>query len=320
MKTLLIIGGTGFFGKSILDAYRRGLLAPWNVSSIKLLARHASSLRSTAPDLLSANIQLIDSDISRCDSLPSADFVIHAAASADTARYLSKPDEERTNILMATSNYCRLASKFHRKSKIIYISSGAVYGQQSPLVCSLDEEDDVGSIEKMDLGKQDYAAAKRDSEKAILELGIAGCNVSIARCFAFVGAYLPQDQHFAIGNFLRDGILGRGIEVKSDKQVLRSYMYADDLVLWLMSIMDVSERDCPIFNVGSDQIIEIGELARIIASMFNVGVYYSCTRTTEEDRYIPSINKALSYGLKLNYSLSEAIEETVERIRECKFD
>ena len=35
--SLLIIGGTGFFGKSIIDSLQRGLLAPYGVD--RLLVR-----------------------------------------------------------------------------------------------------------------------------------------------------------------------------------------------------------------------------------------------------------------------------------------
>jgi nucleoside-diphosphate-sugar epimerase len=34
MSTLLVIGGTGFFGKSILDSFKRGGLEKWGIERI----------------------------------------------------------------------------------------------------------------------------------------------------------------------------------------------------------------------------------------------------------------------------------------------
>lgn len=316
MASLLIVGGSGFFGKSILDAYRRGLLAPWDITSVAVLARHASAMEQIAPELLDDNVDLIDCDISSCNSLRPADYVIHAAASTDAARYLSRPKDERSNILAATTNYCQLAKQFHRDSKIVYASSGAIYGQQNPSLDALGENDVSGAIELLDLSKQDYAAAKRDSEKAIVELGEDGLQVSIARCFAFVGPYLPRDQHFAIGNFIRDGLCGDVITVKARHEVFRSYMYADDLVIWLMTIADNADTNCPIFNVGSDEVIEIRELAQKVAKLFKIQVVFPFSLTDAKvDRYIPSLAKAMNQlHLKLQFSLDEALDLTVRKI------
>lgn len=317
MRSLLVIGGSGFFGKSILDAYRRGLMAPWYIGSISVLARHANSLKQTAPDLLGDDIQLLNEDISRCANLPPADYIIHAAASSNAESYLSQPAQERSNILTATSNYCRLAKRFHRDSKIVYVSSGAVYGQQNSSVYALSEEDDKKAlIEQMNPGKQDYAVAKRDSEKLIQELGNFCCNVSIARCFAFVGAYLPQNQHFAIGNFIRDGLLGKTIEVKARHAVYRSYMHTDDLVRWLMTIANSAKPSCPILNVGSDEPILMADLGKKIANHFGVDVQVSPFADEKVDRYIPSIQKAFNeLSLKLEIHLDQAITKTVNAIQ-----
>lgn len=316
MGKLLLIGGSGFFGKSILDAYRRDLLTPWGISSISVLARHASSLNLSTPDLLGADIELIDEDISLCTSLPLADYVIHAAASTDAARYLSRPAQERANILAATSNYCELAKQIHRDSKIVYVSSGAVYGQQNPMVYALEENNDDGPIDKMDLGKRDYAAAKRDGEKVIQELGNVGCNVSVARCFAFIGLYLPRDQHFAIGNFIKDGLLGKAVEVKAHHAVYRSYMHTDDLVRWLMTIAKSAKPTCPIFNVGSSEPILMGDLAKKIANFFGVNAQVLPFTDEKIDRYIPSTKKAFDeLGLKLELDIDQAITKTVQAIQ-----
>lgn len=316
MSTLLVIGGSGFFGKSILSAFQRGLLAPWGIESIKVMARAASKLRQQNPELLSQSIELIDDDISKCSFLPDADFVIHAAASTDISRYLAQPVEEQRNIQASILNYCKLAPLYHPKAKIIYTSSGAVYGPQSEQCPFLIESSPLGEIAKMAEGKQHYAAAKRDAENAIKSLGFSGLSVSIARCFAFVGPYLPRDQHFAIGNFLQDGLSERPIKVNANKLVYRSYMYADDLVEWLMTIAAAGNTQCPIFNVGSREAFEVRELALVISRIFGVEVIAPEISTTEIDRYIPSVDSAFNtLGLTNKYDLEGAIKETLKQIR-----
>jgi nucleoside-diphosphate-sugar epimerase len=316
MATLLIIGGSGFFGKSILDSYSRGLLNIWGVDQIIVMARNAEKLKESNPELMGDSIKLLNDDISKCIELPAADYVIHGAASTDAANYLNRPEVEKNNIQAGTYNYCELAKKFHHNSRIVYCSSGAVYGQQPTDLEYLLEEFDGGDVNEMSPVKRDYAAAKRDGERAIRELGSEGRNVSIARCFAFVGKYLPRDQHFAIGNFIEDGLQARRIRVNATKSVYRSYMYADDLVEWLMTIAYSSNPECPIYNVGSCEAIEIRGLAKAVGNFFGVNVNASEKIGIEVDRYIPSVEKAFEeLGLKTKYDLSSAIAETVKQIK-----
>ena len=316
MANLLVIGGSGFFGKSILDAYQRGLLSPWSIDSIDIIARHASSLQTVAPYLLSSSIRLHNDDIGVASVLPKADYVIHAAASTDASRYLSHGAVEKENILRATLNYCELAKQLHKNSKIVYASSGAIYGQQPENMAALSEDTSLGSIDNLALTKRGYAQAKRDGEKLIQDLGKSGVNISIARCFAFVGSYLPLDQHFAIGNFIKNGMHKQSISVNASHPVYRSYMYSDDLVLWLMTIADNATPETPCFNVGSDEAISVLDLAKKVATQFGVKVVHSEQQKVPVDRYIPSIEKARNeLGLKLRFNIEQAIEKTIENLQ-----
>ena len=316
MATLLIIGGSGFFGKSFLDAYKRGLLEKWDITQIKILARCASELENTNPELMDRTIKLINLDISNCNSLPNAEYVIHAAASTDASKYLESSSAEKENILKSTINYSKLAPLFHEKSKILYVSSGAVYGRQPENVEFISEDFSPGPVELMDCSKHDYAVAKRDSEQVIKKLGDMGCHISIARCFAFIGKYLPRNQHFAIGNFIQNAMDGVPIEVKAKGLVYRSYMYSDDLVEWLMSILVHANPSCPVFNVGSNKAIEVEELAQIIVKKENGIVKVSKHRNIAIDRYIPCVKKIQdTLNVKIKYSIEEAIEETIQRIK-----
>jgi dTDP-glucose 4,6-dehydratase len=317
MASLLVIGGSGFFGKSILDGYYRGLLESWQIDHIYVLARKASLLKNNHPELINSEIELIDDDISSCLNIPIADYVIHAAASTDAARYILSPKSEKENILAACINFCKLAEKFLQHSKIVYVSSGAVYGQQNPILEKIPETESLNyPVDKMVESKRDYAIVKRDSEEYIKHLGEIGLSVSIARCFAFLGSYLPRDQHFAIGNFIQDGLSGIPIEVKARHKVFRSYMYADDLVIWLMTLAKKANSGCPVFNVGSDEVIEIHDLALKISQIFGVGILNSKPLDNDYvDRYIPLIDKARTMlNLDLKYNLNSALDITIKKI------
>lgn len=315
MKTLFVIGGTGYFGKSFLDCFKRGMLEKWNISKVLLMSRSPLRLYEESPELFDPRVQILAQDIGTTQFLPEADYVIHAAASTDATKYLSQPFMEEKNIQIGTTNYARLARKFHSNSKILYVSSGAVYGIGADLGRGFREEDAKGDIGLMPIGKQGYAAAKRESENCIRQLGLMGLDVAIARCFAFVGPYLPRDRHFAIGNFLEDGLCQRDIKVSSNHLVYRSFMYSDDLIEWLMTICQAASPDCSTYNVGSDECVEIGNLAKNIATRFGVNLSISSDRSAETDFYVPSIEKAKKLlQLKLNYDLSRALSSTIQRL------
>ncbi len=315
MSTLLLIGGTGFFGKSILDGFQRGLLQPWGIETIHIMARQTEEFKVKHVNLINDRVKFHTLDIAKCNSLPKAEYVIHAAASTNAVNYLIQPEEEKINIQAGTYNYCKLALEYHQHSKIIFCSSGAVYGQQPEGVEFISENFALEPIATLAENKKDYAAAKRDAENAFIDLGRAGLQVSIARCFAFVGAFLPRDQHFAIGNFIEDGLRNRPIIVKANCPVFRSYMHADDLVNWLMTICHSASSLCPIYNVGSSNALAIGDLAELVAKRFNIDVHKEKFSQEGVDRYIPSIDKAKKeLGLKLEIDLPTAIEKTIDAV------
>jgi len=317
MASLLIIGGSGFFGKSILDANKRGLLVKYGIKKVVIYSRNATGLVLSNPELMDCGtVELVDGDISLCNAIPQADYIIHAAASTDIAKYIAMPEKERGNIITGTRNFCKIIKEGGYKGKSLYVSSGAVYGKQPrdileiPETYSIDDQ----SLASMEEAKAHYALAKRESEALILELGSNGFNVAIARCFAFVGKYLPRDQHFAIGNFIEDGLRGRPVVVKARAPVYRSYMYADDLVDWMLLSLKLASPDCLTLNVGSNESISLAKLAEIIAQEYGVMAYAEVDEALEGDRYIPSIQTALTLGLKIKYDLRSSISKTIHAI------
>ena len=99
------------------------------------------------------------------EKIPYADYVIHAAASTDASKYMILEEEEKKNIIQGTINYCNLAPKFHKESKIVFCSSGAVYGFQNPNEIYLKEDRVLNNIDKISDVKNLMLLQKFNREK-----------------------------------------------------------------------------------------------------------------------------------------------------------
>lgn len=321
MASLLVIGGSGFIGKSILGAYQKNLLDKWEINTIYIASRNASNLQITNGELLNDSIKLLDVDIETCINLPKADIVIFAADSVNLNPIEINEDKSQLKSAVNINNFSKIARKLYKNNKIIFLSSGAVYGKLPDSPFKVNESYPLLKNHHHSQIKNDYSYGKILAEKIFRNLGNDGLNVSIARCFSFIGPYLPRQGAYAIGNFIEDGIQSRPIRINADHHVYRSYMFADDLVIWLMTLAEYSSPLCPIYNVGSDSNIEIHDLAQIISDYFNVPILSTIYKdnASNNDNYIPDISLAKNiFGLDLQTNINNAIQSTVESIRHLK--
>ena len=215
------------------------------------------------------------------------------------------PGVEEDIILNGTQRMIEFARVCGAK-RLLFISSGAVYGPQDPAVEKIPEDAPCRPV-------TEYGIAKYKAEKMCLDSGVESV---IARCFAFVGPYLNRNIHFAIGNFIRDCLEGKDIEIKGDGTPLRSYLYADDLVQWLFTIL----FDAPgggIYNVGSDQAVSIQQLAETVRSVLQtknqIIIRQKAVDNKAPERYIPCVDKIRdTLHLEVKLDLKQAILKTVE--------
>jgi dTDP-glucose 4,6-dehydratase len=313
-KTILISGATGFFGAWLLA------LCKW-VDDVKrpdgfrviALSRNPAQFLDRHPWAAPLRwLEWITGDV-RWFDIPArpVDWVIHAAtdSSAEAGR---RPELLLDTMVAGTRHMLDCARQCHA-SRMVLVSSGAVYGSQAPEVSH--QSEDSSAAREPFLTPSSYGEGKRAMEL----LGAAyaeqtDCAVMLARCFAFVGPGLPLDGHFAIGNFIRDAMERPQLCVGGDGVGRRSYLYAADLAIWLMRILS-GGRSKRAYNVGSDQDVSIAELAHCVASVLAPGkpvvIENRLAPSAVGNRYVPSIARARQeLGLDVWTSLPDAVAAT----------
>ena len=310
---IFITGGTGFFGTWLLETLLWANRTLDLNLLVTVLTRDPKTFSKKAPHLMNDTaLQFLQGDV-RNFEFPVGHFshVIHAATEASAALNQENPQLMIDTILQGTQRTLECAAVVNAK-KFLFLSSGAVYGKQPS---------DIECVEESYSGTPDesnaYAVGKYRAEKlCIAHAKQHGYEMKLARCFAFVGPHLPLDIHFAIGNFIRDGLANKTITVNGDGAPYRSYLYTSDLMIWLLRILCDGE-DGVVYNVGSDEGFTIADIARLVASCFTPVREVSVARLPEPgqppQRYVPSVSKAVKqFQLPEKISLIEAIKKTIQ--------
>jgi dTDP-glucose 4,6-dehydratase len=310
---IFLTGGTGFFGCWLLETYAWAWARLQLDASLTVLTRSAEAFRRKAPQLAAhPGIEFLEGDI-RSFRFPAGGYthVIHAAIEASPEIKRNHPAVMLDSIVEGTRHTLEFARASHAQ-RVLLTSSGAVYGAQPAEISHLPETYNGGPDPSQ--AHSVYGEGKRMAELlCALYQQEYGLQCLIARCFAFVGPYMPLDAHYAIGNFIGNCLRGEPIEIRGDGTPIRSYLYAADLAIWLWTILARGEP-CRPYNVGSERSVNIAELAATVAAVLDSRNYIriaAAPSSGSAERYVPSTSRARTeLGLGEWISLEQAISRT----------
>lgn len=271
-KKIFLTGGTGFFGRSLLDFIKK---YAENVNfEMVILSRDPENFLNTWPQYKKVKqISFQKGDIQSLKATNEKyDSILHFAAAADAKVNQQNPELTKNVIVSGMQQVLQFAKKTEVKS-VLFASSGAVYGKQTVYGESKKIAEKMGS----DFAKQNNIQFK------------------IARCFAFVGPHLDLKGSFAIGNFIGDAKNGNSIKISGDGTPYRSYLYSEDLIVWLLNILQ-NGQNLQSYDVGSDQEISIRQLAEKIIQLLNPKAELIVSQKVDPaktpERYVPNISMA----------------------------
>jgi dTDP-glucose 4,6-dehydratase/UDP-glucose 4-epimerase len=260
-KSILITGGTGFFGRWLLQILCTLILEKNFKIDIYVLSRNPERfLEDNADHSFAQCIHFIKGDVTNFD-LPNIklDYLIHMATTAASETFQGEDQLQKLDLLYrGTKNTLEQAINCGVK-KVLFTSSGVAYGPSNGMPFT----EEMLQAPKTTLVSSALGEGKRLAEYLIGYFALkGGFDYSIARCFSFFGPFLPLDIHYAIGNFVNDALNEKEIIVKGGGHELRSYLYIADAWVWLLRAL--VHADNQIYNVGSSNSISIGELATVV--------------------------------------------------------
>jgi nucleoside-diphosphate-sugar epimerase len=314
-KTIFLTGGTGFFGKWLLESFiyvNEKICLNANIIS---LSRNPELFIQEFPfyNENKKSVKFVKGDILTYDFKfdEEIQFIIHAATAASDSLNKNNPLLMMDTITLGTRNVLDFALTQPIEG-FLFVSSGAVYGKQPINVTNIKETDSF----KIDIN---HSNAAYSEGKRIAELYCStyfetyNLPVKIARCFAFVGPYLPLETHFAIGNFINNVIKNEDIVIMGDGSTIRSYMYASDLSIAIWKILLIGDNNKP-YNVGVDTAYSLKDIAIMFKKNYGNDVkIMNLYKDLPKSLYVPNIDALKNeLGIKDFVQIEEAIQKTIE--------
>jgi UDP-glucuronate decarboxylase len=313
-SNVVLTGGTGFVGKWIVGSWIAGCRLLGGKGRLLVASRDPTSILKAFPELSSSNrIEFVASDIRslEIDRSFRPNILIHGATAASEKLNVDHPIEMIDVIVTGTRRAMQVA-RHCGVSKVVYLSSGAVYGHESIGVESFIENQK--SAPDITNRRNAYHEAKRLAELLVLieseEIGLEAVSL---RMFAFLAPFLPQNSHFAAGVFLHQALRGQDITISSGGGSVRSYQYGVDLARFIICAASRQLKH-PTYNIGSEEAVSILDLAKLVRDLVSPNSDVVIAGYDSVDNlsfYVPNIRRAVTeFGIENFFDLATAVERT----------
>jgi UDP-glucose 4-epimerase len=307
----LVTGGAGFIGSHLIDR-----LVSRGDTVVVLDNLSSGNLDFIQNHLDSGKVSLVKGDVTNYQDVLSAmkgiECVFHLAANPDIRLGTKITDTDLKQGTIATYNIVE-AMRINGVKKIAFASSSVVYGEDAPMPTP----ENHGPCLPISL----YGASKQAGEGLISSwVGTFGLQAWIFRFANIIGT---RGTHGVIFDFIhklkadpsRLEVLGNGLQEKS-------YMEVGDCVDGILHVMNNTDQQLNLFNLGSHDTASVKRIAEIVVE--ETGCEGASIEYTGGDRGwagdVPramlAIDKMLQIGFDVNYNSEDAIRHTARALIE----
>jgi len=299
----LITGAAGFLGSSLANYLARE----------GHQVRGLDDLSAGDPHALSPDVLFTRGDVNDRPKLwtllQDVDCVYHLAARVSVPESVLYPREYNAVNVAGTVSLME-ALRDVGVRRVVYISSGAVYGSQveQPLKeCSTPNPSSPYAVSK--LAGEFYVRTIGDL------WGIESVSLRVFNAYG-PGQHLPASHPPVIPSYLRNAVRDGSLIVHGQGSQTRDYVFVDDVVRCMVAAATAPGLDNAVINVGSGSETSVRELIRLIIDMTGskAEVIYNPRTDAGVSRMCADLSLARErLGFQPRVSLSEGLRLTLER-------
>lgn len=322
-KSIMLSGATGLIGSFFVDVISEKNITDGLNCTVYALVRNEGKAKARFSKFADdTHLVFIPYDVKYplvTDTPEKIDYILHLASNTHPMLYATDPIGTITTNIIGLQNLLEFAAA-HRCERFIFASSNEVYGENRG-DAELFDEDYCGYINCNTL-RAGYPESKRCGEALCQAYkSQKGLDVCVARLTRSYGPTMIMSDTKAVSQFIKKGVAGEDIVLKSEGTQYYSYTYTADAasgLLWILLAGESGEA-YNIADISGD--ITLKDLASIIAEMNGKKVVFELPDAVEAAGYSRATkarldgSKIRALGWKPMYNIKTGMERTVKILR-----
>ncbi len=295
--SVLVIGGNGFLGSSLVE----GLRAAGKAARVLDVTPARADVDWSGVDY---RIGGVDDAQALADALAGVDCVYHLASTTVPGSSNRDPAYDVSSNLLGSLRLIRAMSEAGVRRIVFFSSGGTVYGNPERL--PVDERHPLRPISS-------YGVVKVAIENYLLmyqRLGVLDPLI-LRPSNPYGPRQSTSGMQGAIGAFLGKAKAGEGVSIWGDGGIVRDYIYVDDLVD--LAVRAGASDACGVYNAGSGSGQSLNELCALVRELTGrpLPVEYLPGRDFDVSEIVLDIRAAVGrFGWAPRVSLRDGIGRT----------